>query len=155
MKKSFRNIQPGHGTIHYEQNTKKERADKIKEYKEAERLLREVGGNFLILRESRKQGISTPDISRNKTEYIEIKHPDSLVALDTRLRQGIMQLLYEKNQISSSSLKVLILILGKKMRHVSDAKIRQIVNQRLKEVWKCELDLIIIRNGNKKLEIYP
>lgn len=155
IRNDFKNIKPGHGHVFFEHDTKKERKSKTEEYREAKILLKEIGGEFIILRESREQGVSTPDMSRDSTEYIEVKHPDSLVALDTRLRQGIAQLLFEKNRIENYTLKVLILILGKKLRHVNDNKVVDIVNRRLREIWKCEVDLIIIRNGARRFEIWP
>lgn len=143
----FKNIRPGHGTITFEKDTKKERSSKKAEYKEAQRLLKEFGGDFVILAESRKQGVSKPDIVRDKTEYIEIKHPSSLVAFDTRLREGISQMLHSRNRIGNATSKVIVLVMS---RNISEKKAREIIKRRVDEVWKCELDAVIVRYANNR-----
>lgn len=153
MDKYFKNIRPGVGSIAFEKDTPREKANKKTEYAEAKWLLSKYGGDFVILAETKVQGQSKPDIRRDKSEYIEVKHPTSEVAFDTRLRQGIMQLLFERNRIGNATLKVIVLTLDRRLQNMSEKKIKSLIFTRVREVWKCETDLVIVRAGKRVIEV--
>ena len=153
-RKYFKNIRPGKGSVSFEKDTKKERANKKSENREANKLLKEYGGKFMILAESKAQGISRPDIKRNDNEYIELKCPTSLTALDSRLKDGIAQMRSEKTGLPRGSLKVLVLNLSKNLYDISETKVKDIIEKRISLTKDVQLDLAIVRAGSRKMEFH-
>lgn len=147
----FSNARPGNGSIIFQKDTEKERFNKRKEYKEAEKLLKEYGGKFLILEEAKSQGVTRPDILRNNVEYIEIKSPNSAVAIDGRIKDGLRQLSFEKCNIGHDKRKILLLVLGGRIKNMSEQKITEIVNRRLDFSKGYDLDAIVIRRAKDKI----
>ena len=149
----FSNIRPGKGKVIFQKDTEKERSDKKVEKKEAEKLLKEYGGNYIILEEAKSQGVTRPDILRNNMEYIEIKSPNSMAAVDGRVKDGLRQLSLEKCKIGREKRKILLLVLGNKVKNANKKKLADVINKRLSYSKGYDLDAIIIRRAKDKIII--
>ena len=133
----FENITPRKGCILFQRNTINEHKTKIEEFRCAKWILENYGGNIVILSESKRKGMSTPDLLRNQKEYIEVKCPSSLTALSSRIKDGIIQLRFEKCGISGK--KILILNGKNFFLKYSIKTVQNAIKERLSKMSRIEL----------------
>jgi SPP1 gp7 family putative phage head morphogenesis protein len=143
-------IEPGVGSVSFEEGTsQKDITKKSSELATAEWIKSEYGGKIVILNE--RGSLRTPDFLRNSKQLIEVKYPKSETAIDTRLRDGIDQMLKGKNGYGHKYDRILILDLKDNVPKLTELRIRQIISNRLYNNSSIvELDRVIVRRSGKK-----
>ena len=76
-----------------------------------------------------------------------------MAAVDGRVKDGLRQLSLEKCKIGREKRKILLLVLGNKVKNANKKKLVDVINKRLSYSKGYDLDAIIIRRAKDKIII--
>lgn len=149
----FNDEKPGVGTVKFEDGTSiKDQHRKADDFAVAERLKVKYGGNYTVLKEATAQGVSMPDLMRNNDALIEIKRPNTLAALDGRLRGAMDQLDYSSNLVKGIKNRVVYIDAMDRLDSISREEIMNTVCRRVDRYDYYRIDGVIVhRDGEEDI----